>query len=249
MTMKFDPNNPIIKLCMKAMSLEESEKIDETITVLHKAWDQASDDYEKFLVAYHLGIRQKSNMDKLKWMKTSLSSALRINDENVISAYPILYSNIAKYYDSMDHSDEALKNYDLAKSYRGQPTDSGPFYHGTKADLQVGDLLTAGGKSNYKDDLKMNHIYFTANIYGAGLAAALAKGTGRERVYVIEPTGTFENDPNVTDKKFPGNLTRSYRSEEPLKVLSEITEWAKLTDSERKEWDQKLSKNDGEIIN
>ena len=79
-----------------------------------------------------------------------------------------------------------------------------PFITERRADLQVGDLLTAGGSSNYKAELIMNHIYFTALANGAGLAAALAKGDGRERVYIVEPTGSFENDPNVTDKKFPG---------------------------------------------
>ncbi|RYY65184.1 MAG: NAD(+)--rifampin ADP-ribosyltransferase [Chitinophagaceae bacterium] len=90
--------------------------------------------------------------------------------------------------------------------------DEGPFYHGTRADLQVGDLLTAGYPSNYRPEVLMNHIYFTALVNGAGLAAALAAGEGEERVYLVEPTGPFENDPNVTDKKFPGNPTRSYRS-------------------------------------
>src|SRR6185312_15045782 len=93
--------------------------------------------------------------------------------------------------------------------------DSGPFYHGTKADLKIGDLLTAGFQSNYRPEITMNHIYFTAMRDGAGLAAELAKGDGRTRVYIVEPTGDFENDPNVTDKKFPGNPTRSYRSSEP----------------------------------
>jgi rifampin ADP-ribosylating transferase len=95
----------------------------------------------------------------------------------------------------------------------------------------------------------MNHIYFTANVNGAGLAATLAKGEGRERIYIIEPTGEFENDPNVTDKKFPGNLTRSYRSKEPLRIIGEVTEWAKLTPKERREWREELVKNKGEIIN
>ncbi|WP_343033696.1 NAD(+)--rifampin ADP-ribosyltransferase [Virgibacillus ihumii] len=137
----------------------------------------------------------------------------------------------------------------MSNSYEGALSDEGPFYHGTKADLRVGDLLTAGGDSNYKLDLKMNHIYFTANANGAGLAAALAKGEGRERVYIIEPIGEFENDPNVTDIKFPGNLTRSYRSQEPLRIIGEETEWTKLTTSERSEWREKLAKNNGEIIN
>ncbi|WP_430540030.1 NAD(+)--rifampin ADP-ribosyltransferase [Neobacillus drentensis] len=137
----------------------------------------------------------------------------------------------------------------MSNSFKGESSDVGPFYHGTKADLKVGDLLTAGGDSNYKPGLKMNHIYFTAIVNGAGLAAALAKGEGRERVYIIEPTGEFENDPNVTDKKFPGNLTRSYRSKEPLRIIGEVTEWAKLTTIERREWHENLAKNKGEIIN
>ena len=90
--------------------------------------------------------------------------------------------------------------------------DSGPFYHGTKADLKIGDMLTPGFKSNYHDHVIMNHIYFTALPNGAGLAAELAPGDGNPRVYIVEPTGSFENDPNVTDKKFPGNPTRSYRA-------------------------------------
>lgn len=86
--------------------------------------------------------------------------------------------------------------------------DEGPFFHGTKADLRVGDLLTAGFRSNYRPEVVMNHIYFTALRDGAGLAAELAAGEAAPRVYAVEPTGTFEDDPNVTDKKFPGNPTR-----------------------------------------
>ncbi|MEP6710667.1 MAG: NAD(+)--rifampin ADP-ribosyltransferase, partial [Candidatus Saccharibacteria bacterium] len=103
--------------------------------------------------------------------------------------------------------------------------DAGPFYHGTRADLQVGGLLTAGFQSNYRPEVTMNHIYFTALVNGAGLAAELSKGSGHERVYIVEPTGDFENDPNVTDKKFPGNPTRSYRSQEPLRITGEVTNW------------------------
>ncbi|GAA2496836.1 hypothetical protein GCM10010393_31090 [Streptomyces gobitricini] len=87
--------------------------------------------------------------------------------------------------------------------------DEGPFFHGTKAELQVGDHLTAGFRSNYRPEIVMNHVYFTALRDGAGLAAELAAGDGTPRVYVVDPTGEFENDPNVTDKKFPGNPTRS----------------------------------------
>jgi len=231
------------------MNLEGSGNLEDATTMFHKAWYESTDDYERFIAAYHLARQQKSITDKLKWMETSLQSALNINDDNVKSAYSTLYLNIAKCYEELCDSDNAKRNYELSNSYKGAPSDEGPFYHGTKADLQVGDLLTAGGNSNYKPELKMNHIYFTANANGAGLAAALAKGEGRERVYIIEPTGEFENDPNVTDKKFPGNLTRSYRSQEPLKIIGEETEWAKLTTTERREWLEKLAENKGEIIN
>lgn len=249
MNIKFDQNNVVIKLCMSGMNMEDGGNAEGATTMFHQAWHEAKDDYERFIAAYHLARQQKSITDKLKWMETSLQCALNINDENVKSAYSTLYLNIAKCYEELCDSDNAKRNYELSNSYEGAPSDEGPFYHGTKADLQVGDLLTAGGDSNYKPELKMNHIYFTANANGAGLAAALAKGEGRERVYIIEPTGEFENDPNVTDKKFPGNLTRSYRSKEPLRIIGEETEWAKLTTTERREWRENLAKNKGEIIN
>ncbi len=131
--------------------------------------------------------------------------------------------------------------------------DNGPFYHGTKADLQVGEFLTAGFRSNYKPDIIMNHIYFTALANGAGLAAALANGSGRERVYIVEPTGSFEHDPNVTDKKFPGNLTRSYRSQFPVKIVGEVADWLRQTPEELQKWREKLAKinadTSAEIIN
>jgi rifampin ADP-ribosylating transferase len=249
MNIKFDPNNAIIKLCMSGMGLEDSGNSEDAITMFHKAWHEATDDYERFIASYHLARIQKSISDKLKWMETSLKCALKINDDNVKSAYSTLYLNITKCYEELGDSENAKINYELSNSAKGAPSDIGPFYHGTKADLKVGDLLTAGGISNYKPELKMNHIYFTANVNGAGLAATLAKGEGRERIYIIEPTGEFENDPNVTDKKFPGNLTRSYRSKEPLRIIGEVTEWAKLTPKERREWREELVKNKGEIIN
>ncbi|WFR55834.1 NAD(+)--rifampin ADP-ribosyltransferase [Anaerocolumna sp. AGMB13025] len=249
MSTKFDPNNNVIKLCVIGMSLEDSGNAEEAGTMFQKAWNEATDDYEKFIAAYHLARQETNITDKLKWMETSLQCALNINDDNVKSAYSTLYVNISKCYEELGDSDHAKRNYELSESYKGAPTDKGPFYHGTKADLKVGDLLTAGGISNYKPELQMNHIYFTANTNGAGLAAALAKGEGRERVYIIEPTGEFENDPNVTDKKFPGNLTRSYRSKEPLRIVGEETEWAKLTTAQRSKWREDLAKSKGEIIN
>ncbi|MDR0787814.1 MAG: NAD(+)--rifampin ADP-ribosyltransferase [Gemmatimonadota bacterium] len=131
--------------------------------------------------------------------------------------------------------------------------DDGPFFHGTKADLRVGDFLTAGFRSNYRPEIVMNHIYFTALSNGAGLAAELATGNGIPRVYIVEPTGAFEDDPNVTDKKFPGNPTRSYRSREPLKIIGEVTDWPRLTAEALQGWRDRLAAilvdERGEIIN
>ena len=140
----------------------------------------------------------------------------------------------------------------------GELLDEGPFFHGTKADLRVGDLLTAGYRSNYRPEVVMNHIYFTALRDGAGLAAELAAGEGAPRVYAVEPTGVeptgpFENDPNVTDKKFPGNPTRSYRSSEPLRVVGEVADWTRQTPEALQAWRDRLATvradERGEIIN
>jgi hypothetical protein len=131
--------------------------------------------------------------------------------------------------------------------------DDGPFFHGTKADLRTGELLTAGFRSNYRPEVVMNHIYFTALPDGAGLAAELAAGDAEPRVYEVEPTGDFENDPNVTDKKFPGNPTRSYRSTEPLRVVREVADWTRLTPEALAAWRERLAAipadERGEIIN
>ncbi|MFD5654650.1 NAD(+)--rifampin ADP-ribosyltransferase [Streptomyces sp. NPDC127039] len=131
--------------------------------------------------------------------------------------------------------------------------DEGPFFHGTKADLRVGDHLTAGFPSNYRPEILMNHIYFTALRDGAGLAAELAAGDGEPRVYAVEPTGEFENDPNVTDKKFPGNPTRSYRSTEPLRVVGEVADWTRQTPEALQMWRERLDamrlEGRAEIIN
>ena len=135
----------------------------------------------------------------------------------------------------------------------GEVPGEGPFFHGTRADLRVGDLLTAGYRSNYRPEVVMNHIYFTALRDGAGLAAELAAGEGAARVYVVEPTGAFEDDPNVTDKKFPGNPTRSYRSREPLRIVDEVTDWKRQSQAELQAWRERLAAlradERGEIIN
>jgi hypothetical protein len=135
--------------------------------------------------------------------------------------------------------------------------DEGPFFHGTIADLRMGEFLTAGHRSNYRPAVVMNHIYFTALVDGAGLAAEIAAELAGDdavpRVYEVEPTGEFENDPNVTDKKFPGNPTRSYRSAAPLRIVGEIMEWTRLTPEQLQTWRERLSallsSEGGEIIN
>jgi len=231
------------------MATEEQGKPDEASKLFLQAWNEATDDFEKYIAAYYVARHQENVTDKLKWLETALQFALKVNSEAAVSAFPNLYSNIAKCYEDLGDLENSKKNHELANSYADKPSDNGPFYHGTKADLQIGDLLTAGGSSNYKTDLVMNHIYFTALANGAGLAAALAKGEGSERVYIVEPTGSFENDPNVTDKKFPGNPTRSYRSQAPLKIVGELTDWARQTPEQLQQWQEKLANSKGEIIN
>ena len=103
--------------------------------------------------------------------------------------------------------------------------EEGVSLHGTKADLEVGDLITPGRESNFESGRVMNYVYFTETLDAAAWGAELAVGEGRERIYVVEPTGDVEDDPNVTDKKFPGNPTRSFRSSEPLRVVGEVADW------------------------
>lgn len=247
--MEFSPNNNVVKLCLQGMALEDEGKPEEASRIFLQAWNEAADDFEKFIAAHYVTRHQRCVADKLKWLETSLQLALKIDSDYTKGVLSSLYLNIAECYEELGNLDSAKKNYELAVSSKDKLSDKGPFYHGTRADLQVGDLLTAGGKSNYKAELVMNHIYFTALINGAGLAAALASGDGRERVYIVEPTGDFENDPNVTDKKFPGNPTRSYRSTAPLKIVGEATDWARITPEELQKWREKLANNKGEIIN
>ncbi len=135
--------------------------------------------------------------------------------------------------------------------------ETGPFFHGTAAALRPGDLLTAGRPSNYRPEITMNHVYFTALADGAGLAAEIAvelrSGAGDPHVYEVAPTGPFEDDPNVTDKKFPGNPTRSYRSTAPLRVVREVEDWTRLTPEALQGWRDRLTAllhvERGEIIN
>jgi len=247
--MEFNPNNKVVKLCLQGMDMEEKGKTEESGRLFLQAWKETTNDFEKFIAAHYVARHQKNVSGKLKWLETALQFALKINRDTVESAFPSLYLKIAKCYEDLGDLNNAKRNYELATSFKDKPTDKGPFYHGTKADMYVGDLLTAGGSSNYKPELKMNHIYFTAMVNGAGLAAALAKGDGHERVYIVEPTGSFENDPNVTDKKFPGNPTRSYRSQAPLQIVGEVTDWVRQTPEELRKWREKLANVKGDIIN
>jgi rifampin ADP-ribosylating transferase len=216
-----------------------------------KAWNEATNDFGKYLTSYYLAQQQTDVSAKLKWFETALQFALRIDDPSANSALPAIYTNIASCHENLGDVASAQKYNQLATSARSNAIDKGPFYHGTRADLKTGDLLTAGFNSNYDSEVVMNHIYFTALLNGAGLAAELAPGDGEAHVYIVEPTGTFESDPNVTDRKFPGNPTRSYRSSAPLKIVGEAMDWVRLTTEELRSWRDKLAKikPKGRIIN
>ena len=101
----------------------------------------------------------------------------------------------------------------------------GVYLHGTKADLAIGELLVSGQQSNFEAGRMMNYVYFSATLDAAVWGAELASGEGRGRIYIVEPTGEFEDDPNLTDKRFPGNPTQSFRSCEPLRVVGELVDW------------------------
>jgi rifampin ADP-ribosylating transferase len=103
--------------------------------------------------------------------------------------------------------------------------EDGLYLHGTKAELAVGDLLAPGRESNFETGRVMNYVYFSATLDAAVWGAELASGEGPGRIYIVEPTGEFEDDPNLTDKKFPGNPTQSFRSREPLRVVRELVDW------------------------
>jgi rifampin ADP-ribosylating transferase len=103
--------------------------------------------------------------------------------------------------------------------------ESGALLHGTKADLKVGELLEPGWRSNYGSNRTANHVYVSATLDAATWGAELAVGAGRGRIYVVEPLGALEDDPNVTDRKFPGNPTKSYRTPDPVRIVGELVDW------------------------
>jgi hypothetical protein len=119
--------------------------------------------------------------------------------------------------------------------HRGNVTRSefvSSYFHGTRADLTTGDFISRGYTSNYGRRMEANFVYLTANLGVAIWGAELAVGDNPERIYVVEPTGDLEDDPNVTDKKFPGNPTKSYRTREPVQVVGEVTNWRGHTPEE-----------------
>ena len=131
--------------------------------------------------------------------------------------------------------------------------DEGPFFHGTKADLQPGDLLTAGFRSNYRPEVVMNHIYFTALTGGAGLAAELAAGDAEPRVYLVEPTGDVRERPERDRQEVPRQPDPVLPQRDPIRVVGEVTDWPRLTPEALQEWRDRLAVilhvDRGEIIN
>lgn len=247
--MDFSPANPIVKLCVQSLALEGQDQAEAAGRTALQAWNEATHDFERFIAACFVARYQVEIPEKLEWLQTALQCALQTDNIAAMGVLPTLYTDISRCYDTLGDPDNARKYGVLSASLKDKIDDEGPFYHGTGADLNVGDLLTAGYTSNYDTAVVMNHIYFTALVSGAGLAAELAKGDAPPRIYVVEPTGSFENDPNVTDKKFPGNLTRSYRTQAPLRVVGEITEWQRLSPDALRNWRERLAKAQGQIIN
>jgi hypothetical protein len=116
------------------------------------------------------------------------------------------------------------------------------FFHGTKAQLKNGDLILPGFKSNYGKQKKALYVYLTATIDAAIWGAELALGDGHRRIYIVEPTGPIEDDPNLTDKKFPGNPTKSYRTREPLLIIGEVTDWQGHSPEQLKEMKDNIAR-------
>jgi rifampin ADP-ribosylating transferase len=119
---------------------------------------------------------------------------------------------------------EQIKN-EQKLSGQGSTTFAQTYFHGTRADLKVGDLIEVGFNSNFGQKKNAKYIFLTATLDAAIWGAELAFGEGRERIYLVEPIGEIEDDPDLTDKKFPGNPTKSYRSTQPFKVVGEVSVW------------------------
>lgn len=116
------------------------------------------------------------------------------------------------------------------------------YLHGTKADLKIGDLIEVGFNSNFGQRKNAKYIFLTSTLDAAIWGAELAMGDGRERIYLVEPTGEIEDDPDLTDRKFPGNPTKSYRSIHPFKIVGEVTIWQGHTPEQVKAMKEGLAK-------
>ena len=145
----------------------------------------------------------------------------------------------------MEHNNKS----GLDQSGQGASPFAQTYFHGTKADLKVGDFITAGNSSNFGQRKSAKYIFLTATLDAAIWGAELAIGEGRERIYLVEPTGNMEDDPDLTDKKFPGNPTRSYRSTEPFKVVGEVTVWLGHTSEQVKAMKDALNQLKAQGIN
>lgn len=224
--MDFGPQNPIVRACLQGMQREAAGEAAEAHALFRDAFDDARDDDERLLAAHHVARTVDDPAARRAWLERALALATTLDAPWVGPARPPLHARLAETLDALGDTDGAAAHR-VAAERPAPPTDPGPFFHGTRAALAVGDRLAPGHGSNYRPGLVMRHVYFTAWPDGAGLAAALAQGEGRERVYVVEPTEAFAHDPNVTNQRFPGNPTRSYRTEGPLTVVGELATWAR----------------------
>jgi rifampin ADP-ribosylating transferase len=132
---------------------------------------------------------------------------------------------------------------------QGATPFSQTYFHGTRADLKVGDLIDIGFNSNYGQKKNAKYIFLTSTLDAAIWGAELAFGDGRERIYLVEPTGQIEDDPDLTNKKFPGNPTKSYRSIHPFRVVGEVTNWKGHPIEQVKKMKENLEKLNEQGIN
>ncbi len=249
MQLEFDPNNEVILKCLKAQKLFEDGKDDEANIVFIKAQEKVSNKFEEFIFLYYQSRVLIDEKEKLSILKKAISIAKNLNNDIARSALTSLANQVADIYQKQGKIQKYSEYNNLAQSYIFKISDIGPFYHGTNVKLNVGDLLKPGFKSNYNSDVIMNHIYFTASKRGAAFAAELVAVENKPYVYLVEPLGNYENDPNVTNQRFIGNPTRSYRSDKPLRILEIITKWEQHSPDQIKAWREKVKNNKGKIIN
>lgn len=248
MTYDFDMKNPILKQCLEIIT--KNSKDNHTIVCeLQQVQQLTNNDFENFITYYYLSKYQSNYEQRITYLNKAIEYAIHSEIFAVYSSLPYLYTQLSITLNSVcDYKNAKVAKF-KADEYQNNTRDVGPFYHGTRADLHIGDMLSPGFPSNYQPEIIMNHIYFTTKIDGAGFAAALASGNSKERVYIVEPVGNYENDPNVTDMKFPGNLTRAYRSDKPLKIIGEIEQWNHLDEDELNKWREKMKTSNQKILN